>query len=70
MTFTIRGVRETGTITYHCSTTSGAIEKVRDFHDAEYSDVTISTDDGAARPGMRVITLLDLQSIGSPQGRP
>ena len=67
MTYTIKGIRETGTITYHCATTRSALDKVQDFHHAEYSDITISAHDERTSPTTRVITLLDLESIGSVQ---
>lgn len=45
MSYVVKGVRETGTITYHCSTNQHALEKVRDFQRAEYRDIEVVTND-------------------------
>lgn len=45
MSYTVSSVRETGTIRYHCPTTSSALEKVHDFQRADYREITIATAD-------------------------
>ena len=69
MPYTIKGERETGTITYHCSTTESALDKVRDFRHAEYSGIMILAHDGRDGPRMRMLTQLDLEAIGPSPGR-
>ncbi len=45
MGFVLKGDRETGTITYHCSTTKRAVDKLQDFRRAEYRNIIIVTED-------------------------
>ena len=45
MSFILKGDRDTGTITYHCSTTRHAVDKLRDFQRAEYRNIAITTGD-------------------------
>lgn len=69
MPYTIKGERETGTITYHCSTMESALDKVRDFRHAEYSGITISTHDERRSPGAWTTMQLDLGSTSPSPGR-
>lgn len=45
VSYVIRSIRETGTITYHCATTQNALEKVQDFRRAAYRDIVILNGD-------------------------
>ena len=45
MSFTLKGNRDTGTITYHCSTTKHALDKLHDFKSAAYSEIEILAGD-------------------------
>ena len=45
MSYVVKGVRETGTITYHCSTAQNAADKVRDFQRAQCRDIEVVTND-------------------------
>ena len=45
MSYVVRSVRASGTITYHCGSTHSALEKFQDFQRAEYADITITTSD-------------------------
>lgn len=60
MSFIISSVRETGTITYHCSTPESALDKVQDFQRADYSDIEI-VDDEAVILESRLITLVRME---------
>ena len=58
MSYVVRSVRETGTITYHCGSTGSALEKLHDFQRAEYTDITItSADDHVVSEGQLVSLL-------------
>ena len=48
MSYVVRSVRSSGTITYHCASTHSALEKLQDFQRAEYRDITIRTSDEQA----------------------
>ena len=45
MSYVVTSVPKTGTITYHCSSTHAALQKLHDFQQAEYEDITITTSD-------------------------
>ena len=47
MSFVVRSVRETGTITYHCASTRLALETLAAFKRAEYTDITVTAGDRA-----------------------
>ena len=45
MSFIVRSVRKSGTVTYHCASTRVALAKLQDFQRSEYRDITITTSD-------------------------
>ena len=61
MSYVIKGVRETGTITYHCSTTRNALDKVHDFQRAEYRNIKIATVDDRHVPESQLVSLVNLE---------
>ena len=48
MSYVVRSVRKSGTITYHCASTRIALGKLHDFRRAEYANITITTSDERA----------------------
>ena len=45
MSYVVRSVRETGTITYHCASTHAALETLNAFKQADYRNITVTTND-------------------------
>jgi hypothetical protein len=41
MSYVVTSARETGTITYHCPSTRSALEKLHEFQQADYRDITV-----------------------------
>lgn len=64
MTYVIKSVRDTGTITYHCGSPRSALEKVNDFRQAEYWDITIMSDD---KRGLSEDELVLLDALERPE---
>jgi hypothetical protein len=42
MSYVVTSARETGTITYHCPSTRSALEKLHEFQQADYRDITVT----------------------------
>lgn len=64
MSYVVRCVRETGTITYHCLSASSALEKVKDFRQAEYRDITITGTNDLRVSGCTLVALLSGEVTG------
>ncbi|MCJ2102226.1 hypothetical protein [Methylobacterium sp. E-046] len=45
--YVVRGVAQSGTVTYNCPTADWALRKLRDFKAAERRDITVTGPDGA-----------------------
>ena len=67
MSYVVRSVRETGTITYHCGSTGYALEKLHDFQRAEYTDITITSADDHAISEGQLVALLARETGGCLQ---
>lgn len=65
MSYIVKCVRETGTITYHCSTTRTALDKVQDFQRAEYSGIKIATSDDDWISESKLASLATLEPVRS-----
>lgn len=48
VSFIVRTVRETGSITYHCATPLYALRKAQEFKQADYCDIDITDSDNTA----------------------
>ena len=69
MSFTVKSVRETGTVTYHCATPSYALEKLKDFQQAEYRDIMVFDADDLKIPESKLHSLVGddrLQHLRGP----
>ena len=42
MSYVITSARETGTITYHCRSPRSALDKLHDFQQADYRNITVT----------------------------
>lgn len=58
MSYVVRSIRDTGTITYHCASTSLALETLAAFKQAEYNDITVTAGD-------RTISECQLESLAA-----
>lgn len=67
MSYVVRSVRETGTITYHCASTSSALEKLHDFQRAEYRDITVTAADEHLLSEGQLVSLLARETVGHCQ---
>ena len=64
MSYTIKGIRETGTITYHCSTAGSTLEKFQDFQKAAYCNIEIVTGDDCCVAESTLVSLAHYEQIG------
>ena len=64
MSYVLRSVRASGTITYHCASTHSALEKLHDFQRAEYANITITTSDEREISERQLIALMASEARG------
>ena len=64
MSYVVRSVRASGTITYHCASTHSAFEKLQDFLRAEYTDITIRTSDEREISEGQLVALMASETTG------
>ena len=62
MGFVLKGDRETGTITYHCSTTKRAVDKLEDFQREQYLNIQIVKDDRVLSVS-RLLRLVEIEKL-------
>lgn len=64
MGYVVRSERETGSITYHCPSTCSALEKLRDFQRAKYSDIKITNTNDCVISEIQLESLVALETAG------